>query len=165
MVMTMSEARDTPYCKECGYELTGLTDSSRCPECGRPIVEVLVRASFFGMGKRYTSASTLLGLPLLAIAAGPHGAERFGSPVGFIAIGDKPRGIIAIGGTPVGIVSFGGFARGIISIGGMSVGLVSLGGCSLGALAVGGLAAGVYAFGGLVVAVIDGMGGTVLRLL
>lgn len=160
----MRDDRDTPFCKECGYELTGLTDSSRCPECGRPIVDVLVRASFFGMGKRYTSTRTLLGLPLLAIAAGPHGAERFGAPVGFIAIGDKPRGIIAIGGVPVGVLSIGGFSRGIVSVGGMSLGIVSFGGCSLGALALGGLAVGLYAFGGLAFVIVDGMGGMLFRL-
>lgn len=160
----MNPASDTPYCKECGYELTGLTDSSKCPECGRPIVEVLVRASFHGMGKRYTSTSTLLGLPLLAIAIGPHGAERMGKPVGFIAIGDKPKGIIAIGGMPYGVIAIGGFARGVITLGGFSLGLISMGGFSLGALALGGFAMGLYAFGGFVIVAVDGFGGRLFRL-
>lgn len=37
-----------PYCNNCGYSLIGLTESSRRPECGKPIVEVLVRDSFPG---------------------------------------------------------------------------------------------------------------------
>ncbi len=30
------KARREPFCIHCGYNLTGLPDSYRCPECGRP---------------------------------------------------------------------------------------------------------------------------------
>ena len=29
--------RNEPYCSNCGYVLKGLTDSSKCPECGKPM--------------------------------------------------------------------------------------------------------------------------------
>jgi len=44
-------ARD-PYCGNCGYSLRGLTESSKCPECGKPIVEVLQRDRPIPRGKR-----------------------------------------------------------------------------------------------------------------
>ncbi|MCA9290115.1 MAG: hypothetical protein KDA25_03240, partial [Phycisphaerales bacterium] len=47
-----------PYCSNCGYTLTDLTDSARCPECGRPFVEVLTRAPRMAeAGRRYRSES------------------------------------------------------------------------------------------------------------
>ncbi len=156
---------DTPYCKNCGYILAGLLDSSKCPECGRPIVEVLVRDSFPGAkGYRYESPMRVAGLPLVAVASGPHGRERVGRPRGIIAIGDHPRGVIAIGGLPVGFIAIGGVARGIVTLGGVSIGVFALGGCTIGALAVGGLAMGLYAFGGMVVYVLGGAGGGGIRI-
>ena len=35
--------RDTP-CRACGYNLRGLVEIGRCPECGRPVAESLERA-------------------------------------------------------------------------------------------------------------------------
>ncbi len=157
----MDQPDDVPYCMNCGYTLTGLTESSKCPECGKPIVEVLVRAAFFGRGRRYTSKRKLLGLPLVAVASGPHGAERYGAPVGFIAIGDQPRGVVAIGGAPVGVLAIGGIARGLIAIGGISLGAVAFGGVAAGLLSVGGMALGLWAVGGLVLVVIRGWGTTI----
>jgi predicted Zn-ribbon and HTH transcriptional regulator len=37
------ELKNEPYCGNCGYVLTGATETSKCPECGRPLVEVLTR--------------------------------------------------------------------------------------------------------------------------
>ena len=154
-----------PYCLHCGYSLVGLTDSSKCPECGKPIVEVLVRDSFPGRrGFRYQSHRRLWGLPLIAIAIGASGSQRTGKPKGIIAIGDDPRGVIAIGGRAVGVVAIGGFACGGISLGGFSLGLLAVGGFSLGLAAVGGFAAGLYAFGGMCMVLIEGVGGQVIRL-
>jgi len=162
----MQTFSDQPYCKECGYSLVGLTRSSKCPECGKPIVEVLVRDSFPGKaGYRYQSERTLWGLPLLSIASGPHGPEPFGKPVGVIAIGDAPRGIVAIGGRAIGVVAIGGIALGGITFGGLSIGVLAMGGCCLGILAMGGLAVGAYAVGGLAMALLKGIGGQVIYLL
>jgi predicted RNA-binding Zn-ribbon protein involved in translation (DUF1610 family) len=162
---TMSGQSDRPYCRSCGYLLVGLTESSKCPECGKPIVEVLVRDSFpGGRGYRYESATKILGLPLLSVASGEYAGERYGKPVGIIAIGDRPRGVIAMGGLPVGVFSFGGLARGVFSFGGCAIGIISFGGLSIGGLALGGVALGVYAFGGVVGVIVGGMGGTVFDL-
>jgi hypothetical protein len=160
-----SQTDDTPYCKNCGYILAGLIDSSKCPECGQPIVEVLVRDSFPGAkGYRYESPMRIAGLPLLSVASGPHGRERFGKPRGIIAIGDHPRGVVAIGGMPVGVIAIGGVARGIISFGGVSIGVVAIGGCTIGAAALGGIAAGLYAFGGMAAYILSGAGGASFRI-
>jgi hypothetical protein len=154
---------DEPYCRDCGYPLKGLVDSSKCPECGKPIVEVLVRDSFPGRrGYRYQSQRMLWGMPLICIASGPHGGEDVGRPVGVIAIGDLPRGIIAIGGRSLGVVSVGGFAMGGIAIGGFSAGLVALGGFTAGIVALGGFALGLLAVGGFALAGIRGFGGQVI---
>ncbi len=68
-------ARD-PYCGNCGYLLVGLTDSSKCPECGKPLVEVLIRnGGSLPRGTRYKPAVTIFGLPLVHIALGPHEDE------------------------------------------------------------------------------------------
>jgi predicted RNA-binding Zn-ribbon protein involved in translation (DUF1610 family) len=136
-----------PYCSNCGYVLTNLTQSSKCPECGRPLVEILTRRNAFGeAGKRYRSKATIFGLPLLDIAIGPKNGEMRGKARGFIAIGDIATGWVAVGGIARGGVAIGGVAAGVFAIGGLSLGLVT----ALGGLAVGGLAAGGMALGGLV---------------
>ena len=162
----MTPQDDRPYCKNCNYPLVGLTSSSRCPECGKPIVEVLVRDSFPGgrAGRRYTSKATVLGLPLVAIASGAYGAEKIGKPVGFIAIGDQPRGVIAIGGFSLGVIAVGGVARGVIAFGGVALGVIAVGGLTVGALAFGGVALCVWGVGGCVFTVAGGVGGVVKRI-
>ncbi len=161
----MTKPSDQPYCKECGYSLRGLTESSKCPGCGRPIVEVLVRDSFPGQhGYRYESSIRIWGLPLVSIANGPYGQEKYGRPVGIIAIGDRPKGLIAIGGLAVGIIAIGGFALGGISLGGFSAGLAAFGGFALGLFAVGGFAAGLAAIGGTVFVLKWGLGGNVFYI-
>jgi hypothetical protein len=160
-----------PYCGNCGYSLKSLHDSARCPECGKPIVEVLTRQGFGRYGRRYRSKATFLGLPVIDIAVGPFDAERRGCARGIIAIGDSAYGWLAIGGLARGIIAIGGVAVGLFSIGGVAVGLltamgglaissgvangglslgaISFGGLSVGLIAQGGLAAGIYARGGL----------------
>lgn len=158
----MAQIDDQPYCKVCGYSLRGLTESSKCPECGGAIVDVLVRDTFPGaQSRRYTSTRKLLGLPLLAIAHGPLGGEKYGKPVGVVAVGDRPRGIIAVGGLPLGVFACGGVARGVFCFGGVSIGIVSIGGISMGLLAAGGLVIAGWGIGGRVFAAVSGWGGYV----
>lgn len=139
-----------PYCGNCGYLLTGATESSKCPECGKPLVEVLMRPVFQAKGgRRWNSQARCFGMPVISIAMGPHQEERIGRAKGFIAIGDIATGVIAMGGQARGVVAFGGLAIGGFSFGGMSLGLISsFGGMSAGGAAIGGFAVGGFAQGG-----------------
>lgn len=145
-----AERQGEPYCGNCGYALTGATDSPRCPECGKPLVEVLMRPIFEPRsGKRWASRTRIFGLPLVHIAIGPRDDERKGRARGFIAIGDLATGVIALGGQARGLVAIGGTAIGGFSAGGLSIGLfTSLGGFAIGGLAAGGFALGALAQGG-----------------
>jgi hypothetical protein len=138
-----------PYCGNCGHQLTGCVDSSKCPECGRPIVEVLTRSGG-KWGPRYRSRTTLWGLPLIHVAIGATASERFGHAKGVIAVGDKATGLVAVGGQARGLVAVGGMAMGGVALGGMSIGLIGAwGGMAVGAMAAGGLAIGLLVSGGL----------------
>lgn len=153
-----------PYCSECGYTLTGLTDSSKCPECGRPLVEVLTRPAFGNAAvrsKRYQSKAQFLGWPVISIAYGPYRNERFGHARGLIALGDVATGGIACGGIARGIVAVGGLSIGLCAVGGCAVGLLSaIGGFAIGAgISVGGFAIGSIAEGGGAVGFIAQGGG------
>ncbi len=106
-----------------------------------------------GHGSRYTSARTLLGLPLVAVAIGPDPAsgQARGVAKGILAVGDVAIGGLAVGGTACGIVSVGGLSAGLLSVGGLSLGLIALGGAALGGLACGGVAIGIGSLGGLAI--------------
>ncbi len=154
-----------PRCAACGHDLKGATTSAVCPECGRPLVEVLVRGPLrYAMGRRYVSRARVGSLPLLAYAIGPGSDGKPGHARGFIAIGDKATGVIAIGGLARGVVAIGGLSVGICTFGGASIGTLSalgglaiaplgssIGGLSIGGLAQGGLAVGIVAQGGLAI--------------
>jgi predicted RNA-binding Zn-ribbon protein involved in translation (DUF1610 family) len=136
-----------PYCGACGHQLTGLVDSSKCPECGRPIVEVLTRAG--KMGKRYRSKTMFFGLPLVSIAFGGTHDEPVGNARGVFAFGDNAKGIVAVGGKAKGVVAVGGTAYGLFAIGGIAIGLITAwGGVGIGAIASGGLVISLIGFGG-----------------
>ena len=140
-----------PYCSNCGYDLSNLTESSKCPECGRPLVEVLARGApaYLQAGKRYRSKATLFGLPVIHIAFGPKDGELRGRAKGIIAIGDIATGFIALGGLARGLVAVGGFAFGGFAIGGMAIGLfTAIAGMAVGGMALGGMAVGILATGG-----------------
>lgn len=140
----------TPYCGNCGYQLTGAVESSRCPECGKPLVEVLRRVGEAQpLGRRYQTATRVFGLPLISIAFGPHGKERVGKACGIIALGDVARGWFAFGGFSFGIFAVGGMASGVFALGGLSLGVFSFAGAAIGLLvAIGGMAVGGIAKGG-----------------
>jgi predicted RNA-binding Zn-ribbon protein involved in translation (DUF1610 family) len=155
------ELKNEPYCGNCGYRLTGATESAKCPECGRPLVEVLTRNSQMPMlGKRYRSKATLFGWPVIDIALGPANGELRGRARGVIAIGDIATGGLALGGLSCGIVAVGGLAIGLFSLGGLAVGLLTaFGGLAIGAMAVGGGAIGILATGGGAIGVFAQGGG------
>lgn len=151
---TKESADSAPYCGNCGHLLTGAVRSSACPECGRPLVEVLMRPSIGPVGRRYRSRARILGMPALDIALGPHGSETKGRARGFVAIGDDAAGVLAIGGTARGGVAIGGMAMGGFSMGGCSCGaLNAVGGCAIGGTALGGFAMGILAQGGFAIGV------------
>jgi hypothetical protein len=140
-----------PYCGQCGYSLKGLEERSRCPECGRPVIDVLMRHGEHVIpGRRYRSEATLFGLPVVSVATGPAPGEKHGHARGIIAVGDRATGLLAVGGRAYGVVAVGGMAFGVCACGGIGVGLLSaLGGIAVGALAWGGVALGVIVSGGL----------------
>jgi hypothetical protein len=144
---------NSPFCSNCGFDLTNLPASSKCPECGKLLVEVLARRNTpLAGGKRFTSPTILLGYPLVSIALGRAEGELRGHARGIIAIGDIATGALAIGGLARGIIAIGGCALGLFSLGGCSLGLLcAIGGLSLGAVALGGCAIGIISFGGLAV--------------
>ncbi len=157
------ELNNEPYCGNCGYRLTGATESSKCPECGRPLVEVLTRNSQAPvMGKRYRSKATLFGWPVIDIALGPASGVRIGKARGIIAIGDMAIGGIALGGMSCGIVALGGMSIGLFALGGLAIGLLTAaGGMAIGALAIGGGAMGILATGGGAIGIFAQGGGVV----
>lgn len=144
-----------PICSACGYDLSGAVNSSSCPECGRPLVEVLVR-DVFGTRRnlhfrRYRSKTQVFGMPLLSIATGVAEDGKPAHAKGFFAIGDIATGVFALGGLARGVIAFGGASFGVVTFGGLSFGALSaFGGLAIAWLgsAVGGFAAGVIAAGG-----------------
>ena len=161
-VSTSAPALNEPFCGNCGYVLTGLTESSKCPECGKPLVEVLTRPTqrFLNAGKRYNSKATLFGWPVVSVAFGPKDGQMRGHAKGIIAIGDIATGGIAVGGISRGVVAVGGLALGLFSLGGATVGLVTAtGGMAVGGMASGGGALGLLATGGGAVGIVAQGGG------
>ena len=151
-----------PYCSNCGYVLTGLTESSKCPECGKPLVEVLTRPphAFLNAGKRYRSKATLFGWPVIDVAVGPKDGKLRGHAKGIIAVGDLATGGIAIGGIARGVVAVGGLSLGLFSLGGLPLGLIAAtGGVAVGGFAAGGGGLGILATGGGALGVIAQGGG------
>lgn len=140
----------TPFCRVCDYDLTGCVDSSKCPECGLPLVDVLMRPELqLSGGTRRQTRLRIMGMPAIDIAMGPSGNERRGRARGFIAIGDEAVGVFAFGGSARGVVAGGGMAIGGVAVGGTSMGVLTGGGMALGLFANGGMAIGGVASGGM----------------
>ena len=144
-----------PFCAACGHDLSGAVKSANCPECGKPLVEVLVRP-MLGLdrkllARRYQSERRVLGLPLVAIATGIGEDGKPGHAKGFFAFGDIATGVFAFGGLARGVVAFGGASFGGVTFGGLSLGtFAAFGGLAVAWLgsAIGGFAAGLLAGGG-----------------
>lgn len=162
--MSSQDLRNEPYCGKCGYILKGLTESSKCPECGKPLVEILIRPQVAHGSRRWCSRARLLGWPAIDIAMGPSGPEKRGHARGIIAIGDIATGVIAIGGFSRGILAVGGAAIGVVSMGGCAIGLAgAMGGVAIAAVACGGTAIGGFAAGGLAIGLIASGGECLAR--
>lgn len=150
-----------PYCANCGYLLKDLVDSCKCPECGRPLVDVLVRgrSNLAGKQRRYRTEAMLFGLPIIDLCMGLDEQGKIGRAKGIIAIGDYATGFIAVGNKWAnGVVALGGGGSfGLCAVGGgCSIGLLTagagglgLGGFALGGCAMGGIAMGGFAVGGV----------------
>lgn len=145
---TKGPSSGDPYCGHCGYALKDLSESSKCPECGRPLVEVLMRGTP-GAGRvravRIKSDVMVFGWPLYHVALGPRPelGEMRGVARGVFAIGDVAIGGVAVGGAAFGGIAIGGTGIGLCSLGGMAIGaLTAMGGGAIGGIAVGGGAAG-----------------------
>jgi len=171
-----------PVCGACGHSLRGLYDSTRCPECGGAIIDVLVRGGRFG--PRWTSEAMVGERPLVQIAFGPGPGEERGTARAVIALGDDARGLVAFGDRARGVVAIGRRARGVFVVGGtsfgcltsfgfvsvapvsfgfFSFGLLAAGMISVGALSIGAAASGLVAFGATVLVSFNGhvLGGTI----
>lgn len=163
-----------PVCGACGHSLKGLYESTKCPECGGAIIDVLVRGGKFG--PRWTSAARVGSKPLVQIAFGRAPGEEKGTARAIIALGDDAKGLVAIGDRTVGVVSIGRRAFGIFSVGSYSFGavtsfgfiavapiaagffslaLVAAGLICVGAISVGGAAAGIWAAGNVTLLQLD----------
>ena len=110
---------------------------------------------------RYTSTTSLFGIPLVAVATGPSldGEERFGHARGIVAVGDNATGLVAVGAVARGFFAFGAVSIGAVSSGGVALGALACGGLALGAVAIGGLAAGIVAVGGVAAGALEAAGG------
>ena len=148
-----------PVCAACGHDLSGAVNSAKCPECGRPLVEVLIRPAMMStllagrrmLSRRYESKTRVLGMPLVSIATGVGEDGKPADAKGFFAMGDIATGVFAFGGLARGVVAFGGASIGGVTFGGLSLGtFAAFGGLAVAWLgsAVGGFAAGLLAAGG-----------------
>lgn len=152
---TDRNAQGSPYCGRCGYRLGEIGESTRCPECGGLLVDVLMRPGMAAtQSRRYTSEATIFGMPVVCVALGPDPSrdEIRGHAKGLIAVGDVATGGIAVGGMATGVVAVGGVAIGGAAFGGLGLGIFSgLGGVATGLLVHGGVAIGGLSYGGVAI--------------
>lgn len=145
------------WCGACGYPLPS---EVRCPECGRAAAITRRRP---GEGPRWRTRAAIAGRPLVAVAWGRRGRERFGRAEGVIACGDRAHGVIAVGTLATGPVAIGVVARGVVAFGGLALGLAGGGLAGVGVLAVGWFAAGYAAKGSAAVGCYAGGGAVAAR--
>ncbi|MFG0306556.1 MAG: hypothetical protein ACF8Q5_10145 [Phycisphaerales bacterium JB040] len=145
----------TPVCANCAYDLSGAVTSATCPECGKPLVEVLDRVSDKNPNyQRYTSSARLFGHPLVHVAFGADPGQKMAHARGIIAVGEDAVGLVAVGSFTRGGLCIGGIGCGVVTCCGLNVGVVSVGGLIIaGFLGLGGMVvSGYYAFAGFAAA-------------
>jgi len=131
-------------CRECKNQVS--EQARNCPKCGAPKPW---QKDFKGTGIDWKSQATLLGYPLIHIAAGRDAKGRLRVAKGIIAIGQFGIGLITIAQFGVGILfGFGQFIFGFTAIAQFAGAIYfGLGQLATGHIAIGQLVLGNYGFG------------------
>lgn len=117
-------------CRACKREVS--VEAMTCPHCGAPFP---ARAQWKGHGYEWKSKQTMLGLPLVHVAAGRDERGKLRVAKGIVAIGQFAVGGITIAQFGVGAVfALGQFVAAPIAIGQIAVGLVAVGQFGIGLL-------------------------------
>jgi serine/threonine protein kinase len=100
-------------------------------------------------GKRATSSTTIMGMPLWSVAYGPdiEKGEARGHAHGIFALGEFATGIVAVGLIAAGVFTLAPISVGVVAVGAVAAGGVAMGGVSVGVLSYGAVALGVFVHG------------------
>ena len=100
-------------------------------------------------GKRASSSTIIMGMPLWSVAFGPdlEKGELRGHAHGIFALGEFASGIVAVGIVAAGVFALAPISFGVVAVGAVAMGGVAVGGVSVGILSYGAVALGVFAYG------------------